>query len=553
MRRLTACLAALVCALPGSAQEPAQALEYYRLSEAFYEAYGAAEWEQAAELGAKALAISGVDGHLWLQYAQVLTRLQRHEQAIPAFMQAREKGSFTNKHAAAVAFGLASANARLDRKEEALKWLRESYDAGYRDIRMFRNSEFAGLKGDAEYDAMAADRDLTGLSRDEGLAHDLWFLDRELRRIHYDPYAVTPRAVLDAEYEAILAAIPNLSDEEFYVRARRYVALIGDGHTALRVNQWKGPDPRQLAVTFTKFTDGVFVTGATPEFKHLVGRRLVSFNSRRLDDLWPELRSLASIDNEYDVVAQGPVYLTYASITKGMGLAKGDDVALTLQAGDGGITEVRVPFEQAPAIEMAWQSLSEKPLYLQNPQKTYWYTYLEGERTVYLQYNAVRSDGDEPIGAFMERVLKETSGKPIDKFVLDVRFNGGGNSFLNSNIQRPVMRNQDINVKGRLFIITGRQTFSAAQNFTTDFARESEAIFVGEPTGSRPNFVGESVPVVLPFTQMRMTVSDLYWQRSWPMDHRMWIPPDIPTEMSSAMFLAGRDPAMEAVLAFGKG
>jgi hypothetical protein len=51
---------------------------------------------------------------------------------------------------------------------------------------------------------------------------------------------------------------------------------------------------------------------------------------------------------------------------------------------------------------------------------------------------------------------------------------------------------------------------------------------------------------------MRMTVSDLYWQRSWPMDHRQWIPPDIPTEMSSTTLFAGRDAAMEAILAFGK-
>ena len=114
------------------------------------------------------------------------------------------------------------------------------------------------------------------------------------------------------------------------------------------------------------------------------------------------------------------------------------------------------------------------------------------------------------------------------------------------------MRNPDINKRGKLFIITGRNTFSAAQNFATDFMRESEAIFVGEPTGSRPNFVGETNPVILPYTQMRMTVSDLYWQRSWPMDHRQWIPPDIPTEMSSAILFAGRDAAMEAILAFGR-
>ncbi|HXH61203.1 MAG TPA: hypothetical protein VNI20_07570 [Fimbriimonadaceae bacterium] len=49
---------------------------------------------------------------------------------------------------------------------------------------------------------------------------------------------------------------------------------------------------------------------------------------------------------------------------------------------------------------------------------------------------------------------------------------------------------------------------------------------------------------------MRLTVGDLYWERSWPLDSRTYIAPDLPTEMSSQIFFAGRDPAMEAILSF---
>ena len=73
-------------------------------------------------------------------------------------------------------------------------------------------------------------------------------------------------------------------------------------------------------------------------------------------------------------------------------------------------------------------------------------------------------------------------------------------------------------------------------------------MFVGEPTGSRPNFVGESIPYSLPYSKATGTVSDLYWQRSWPMDDRMWIAPDLPAPPSIMAFLAGKDPAMEAIL-----
>ena len=533
-------------------QEPDKALEYYALVSRLQEAVSAGKWQEAGDLAAKAVAISPVDGDVWQRYAQALARLERYEEAIAAYRQALEKGSFANKQPAVVSFGIASCYAKMGRNDEALKWLREAFEKGHRDIRMFRNTEFETLKGNPEYDAMVANRDVSKLSRDEGLAYDLWFMDRELRRIHFDPYGVTPKDRLDKELEGIRLAIPTISDEEFYVRARRYVAMVGDGHTALRVNQWSAPDARQLPVRFIKFTDGVFVSGASEAHKALIGQKLASINGVPIGDLWDRLAPLVSKDNSYDDVAQVPALLAVASVLKGTGIASGDSVEAAFQTTDGTVTNVSLPFESSAPIVMSWQQWETRPLYLRNPEAQYWYEYLADAKTVYLQYNSVRN-GTEPMAAFMERLFKEIEGKPVEKFVIDVRFNGGGNSFLNSGIQRPVMRNPEINQRGKLFIITGRNTFSAAQNFTTDFDRESEAIFVGEPTGSRPNFVGETIPVLLPYTQMRMTVSDLYWQRSWPMDHRMWIPPDVPTEMSSAAYFAGRDPAMEAILAFGKG
>jgi hypothetical protein len=73
----------------------------------------------------------------------------------------------------------------------------------------------------------------------------------------------------------------------------------------------------------------------------------------------------------------------------------------------------------------------------------------------------------------------------------------------------------------------GRRTFSAAQNTATAIERETNAIFVGEPTGSRPNFIGETIPFQLPYGKTLVNVADLCWQTSWPMDHRPWIAPEL--------------------------
>lgn len=80
-----------------------------------------------------------------------------------------------------------------------------------------------------------------------------------------------------------------------------------------------------------------------------------------------------------------------------------------------------------------------------------------------------------------------------------------------------------INQRGKLFVIVGRQTFSAAMNGAAEIERHTNAIFVGEPTGSSPNFVGETIGVNLTYSKMRGSISDLYWQSSVAMDYRTWI------------------------------
>ena len=112
-----------------------------------------------------------------------------------------------------------------------------------------------------------------------------------------------------------------------------------------------------------------------------------------------------------------------------------------------------------------------------------------------------------------------------------------------------LIRNREISRRGALFVIIGRLTFSAAQNTATAIGRETEPIFVGEPTGSRPNFNGEVIPFELPYSKLRANVGDLFWQTSWPEDHRTWIAPDIYAPPTFEAFRRNDDPAMDAILA----
>ena len=129
-----------------------------------------------------------------------------------------------------------------------------------------------------------------------------------------------------------------------------------------------------------------------------------------------------------------------------------------------------------------------------------------------------------------------------------MRWNKGGNNFLNAPILEGLIRSTKINQPGKLFVIVGRNTFSAAMCGATQIERYTKAIMVGEPTGSSPNFIGETVIVKLPYSKMTASISDLYWQNSVAMDYRTWIAPRIYTPPTFAAYRAGRDLALEATL-----
>ena len=57
---------------------------------------------------------------------------------------------------------------------------------------------------------------------------------------------------------------------------------------------------------------------------------------------------------------------------------------------------------------------------------------------------------------------------------------------------------------------------------------------------------------MLPYSKMTGSISDLYWQSSWPMDYRTWIAPQLYAPPTFATYATNRDPALDAILACGE-
>ena len=131
------------------------------------------------------------------------------------------------------------------------------------------------------------------------------------------------------------------------------------------------------------------------------------------------------------------------------------------------------------------------PLWLQHPEKPYWHAFLDGGSTLYVQYNQVQDEpGGAPISAYFPRLFAAADRRRVERVIIDVRLNGGGNNELNRPIWQALLRSDRLNQKGRLWVVIGPKTFSAAMNFVDDMELNTHATFVGEPTGETPEHVG---------------------------------------------------------------
>jgi tetratricopeptide (TPR) repeat protein len=80
-----------------------------------------------------------------------------------------------------------------------------------------------------------------------------------------------------------------------------------------------------------------------------------------------------------------------------------------------------------------------------------------------------------------------------------------------------------------------------------ELERYTNAIFVGEPTGGKPNSYGDSRRITLPNSGITVRVSTLWWQGD-ERDRRPWTAPQIAAGLTFEDYRSNNDPALNAAL-----
>jgi C-terminal processing protease CtpA/Prc len=103
-------------------------------------------------------------------------------------------------------------------------------------------------------------------------------------------------------------------------------------------------------------------------------------------------------------------------------------------------------------------------------------------------------------------------------------------------------------LRGKVVVLFGRMTFSAAGNFVAAVDHQTKARLVGEPSGGAPSQWGDRIPITLPVAGLTAYVA-AEWVEVEPSDRRLAVEPDVRVEPTVADFLAGRDPVLRRALA----
>lgn len=400
---------------------------------------------------------------------------------------------------------------------------------------------------------------------------DLRFFADQMARTHQNAFHTVSKEKFDAAVKRLEERIPSLAHHEIVVELIRIVALVGDGHTTVSFaarSHGHGPSDTRGAfkgdiypVRFYQFKDGLYVQSAAPEYRDAVGGRVVAIGKTPIAQALASVSELVWRDNEMGIRANAPRFLTIPEVLHALKIADDLSKVNLVVEKDGKQSTIelkptgRFQFHRGtPAgwVDARADAKAPTPLWLKNPDNRFWFEHLKDQGMLYVQFNAVQNKQDETVEAFFNKVFEYVEANQVDKLTLDLRLNGGGNNYLNLPITLGLIKSR-VNKRGKLFVIIGRETFSAAQNTVNELEKYTNAIFIGEPTAATPNHFGDARPFVLPNSQLTVQASTLWWQDMDPRDRRHWTAPEIAAELSFEDYRMNNDPAMAAILKYTPG
>ncbi len=382
---------------------------------------------------------------------------------------------------------------------------------------------------------------------------DLDFLATRMAELHPDLFSRVPRARFDSVVRATRDAIPAMSDEQVLMALFRIVALPNDAHTYPFIFD-PVYDLHLYPLQAYWFDDGPYVVRAGRGYRRSVGSRIVAVAGVPIEELFQRFGPYISAENEFGALDRWSG-IPFAEWLAAEGLGPTDRIIVTLEHPDRGVYDVSArPIHLAAFGYWAYVRRIEStssPAVSNDRRKAFRFEHDEERQAVYFDFNqSQREWAGDTLAAILAELDTFLESHQCDRFILDLRNNGGGDIRAALDVVDFISGDARIDRRGALFVLIGRRTFSAGVVAASLMREATSAVLVGEPTGQGPAFFAGPSIITLPNSRLPVAVSTrrtVGTLKAHPGDR---VDPDLRVKYTHDDFFAGRDPARAAALSY---
>lgn len=312
---------------------------------------------------------------------------------------------------------------------------------------------------------------------------DIDTLQLQLETRHINLYHKISKQEFTRQLAQVKAELHKWNQSELMVQLMRVVKQVGDGHT--QFNYW-GSTHHRYPLRVKQLGDQLRIIEIAPAYKHLLGMRLHSINGTTSDQLMQALKPiLQGVENSFSEQQRLAETLTVAEVLEGLHITKpGLQAKFTLVDDQQKLYSITLAANNSNTLAKLPQHLPLGFTQHKNSSEALELFINPSLQTIYLDFKKYPRFTE--MHSFAEKLADIIKQQNIKRLVIDLRHNGGGDFFVGLTLAWGLIVVDSLDWQKGIYVLIGRQTFSASMSNAAQYRQILNATLVGEPTGSNP-------------------------------------------------------------------
>ena len=373
----------------------------------------------------------------------------------------------------------------------------------------------------------------------EALIKDIDEYGSFIAKNHINPFTLIKKKTFFGHLENVKLNAPNYDVDQLLVELLKVNAEIGDEHTNIL---YVSRDIFPFRCYW--FDEGICITRADNEDTNYLFSRIIAVNDIPVDDVVIRISSLIPDRNPANIKNRVPEFLFDPFVLHGLRISSAR-----------GKVKYTLVNRKNDTISIDPIAVNRKNVQLKSRLKDYyahpkervnnWFTYTDSNKLIYFSYSSCYDDSTKAVKQLISELSTCIEQKKPQKLVIDLRYNRGGYPGLLWPFIE-YLKTSPLNKNGRLYVLVGRSTYSAAVINASEIRLALYSKILGEETAGVVAFYGAVRYGKMSNTGLRFSYSTDYVQLDEK--YKGSLRPDVVISESVADFIAGKDPVLGYVL-----